>query len=141
MTRTARRTASVLALTLVTLVVTSPTARAVIEDDGDQPGPAQPIGETLLLFVVVPLAICLVIGLLVYAPSLARGPRYRPGLSWWAAPVWFNGPGDAPGQHAGDAGAHRGETPTLDAGTSGSQHAPAEPAFVPSTGGGASASW
>ena len=50
--------------------------------------------ETLLLLVGVPLLIIAVITLAVLAPSLARGPRYRPGLSWWAQPEWFGGPED-----------------------------------------------
>jgi hypothetical protein len=33
-----------------------------------------------------------VVSLLVFASSIASGPRYRPGLSWWAPPVWINGP-------------------------------------------------
>ena len=43
------------------------------------------------------------IALLVVLPSVAKGPRYRPGASWWAAPVWFNGPD----QHPAAAGATR----------------------------------
>ncbi len=48
--------------------------------------------ETLLLYVVSPAALFVVIALLVMAPSMSRGPRYRPGVGWWAAPIWFNGP-------------------------------------------------
>jgi hypothetical protein len=40
------------------------------------------------------LALFAIIALLVMLPSLAKGPRYRPGLSWWASPVWFGGPAD-----------------------------------------------
>lgn len=64
-------------------------------DDGDQPGPGLDVVQTLLLFVGAPVGLFVVIALLVAAPSMARGPRYRPGLGWWAAPVWFNGPEDA----------------------------------------------
>jgi hypothetical protein len=46
----------------------------------------------LLLFVGIPLLLTALIVVLVYAPSTARGPRYRPGLSWWAEPEWFDGP-------------------------------------------------
>ena len=50
--------------------------------------------ETLGLLVGVPLLLIAIITLAVMAPSLARGPRYRPGLSWWAEPEWFGGPQD-----------------------------------------------
>lgn len=73
-------------------MTSSTAALAVNRDDGDQPGPGMPYGEAFLVYVGIPVALFLVIALLVYAPSMGRGPRYRPGLSWWAAPVWFNGP-------------------------------------------------
>ena len=78
-------------------------------DDGEVP--AEGIGniEALLIYVGAPALLFLVIALLVMAPSMARGPRYRPGLGWWAAPVWFNGPDDA------DAAVRRA-TPTTDGG-------------------------
>ena len=49
-------------------------------------------GHTLLVFVGIPALVIAVVALLVFAPSIANGPRYRPGLSWWAPPVWINGP-------------------------------------------------
>lgn len=49
-------------------------------------------GHTVLVFVGIPLLVVAVVALLVFAPSIAHGPRYRPGLSWWAPPVWINGP-------------------------------------------------
>jgi len=48
--------------------------------------------EALLFFVGFPLGLALVIALLVMAPSVAKGPRYRPGLPWWADPEWFGAP-------------------------------------------------
>lgn len=48
--------------------------------------------HALLLFVGVPAGLFVLIALLVMAPSVAKGPRYRPGLSWWATPEWFGGP-------------------------------------------------
>ena len=60
-------------------------------DDGENPAPTSPI-ETLLIFIVAPILLFLVIALLVMAPSMTRSPRYRPGVGWWAAPIWFNGP-------------------------------------------------
>jgi hypothetical protein len=47
--------------------------------------------EKLGWFVLLPLAVAAVIALLVYAPSWVRGPKYRPGLSWWAEPAWIGG--------------------------------------------------
>lgn len=45
----------------------------------------------LLFFAGIPLLIIAVLTLLVMAPSLARGPRYRPGQDWDAEPEWFGG--------------------------------------------------
>lgn len=47
--------------------------------------------HTLLLFGGVPLLAMAVITLLVMAPSLAKGPRYRPGQEWDATPQAFGG--------------------------------------------------
>lgn len=47
--------------------------------------------EYLGWFVLLPLSFLTVVALLVYAPSWARSPKYRPGLSWWAQPVWIGG--------------------------------------------------
>jgi hypothetical protein len=49
-------------------------------------------GHSLLVFVGIPVLVVAVLALLVFASSIANGPRYRPGLSWWAPPVWINGP-------------------------------------------------
>jgi hypothetical protein len=90
--RTALRAA---VATTVTYAVLAPLpALAVGRDDGSEPGDGLSVLETLLWFVAAPLALFAVIALLVSAPSMARGPRYRPGVGWWAAPVWFNGPDD-----------------------------------------------
>ncbi len=69
--------------------------------------PAMSTLEALLIFVGIPAGLFVVIALLVMAPSVAKGPRYRPGLSWWADPEWFNGP-DGEGE----------ERPALERGTS-----------------------
>ena len=47
--------------------------------------------ENLGVFGLLPLTLLIVISLLVYTPSWARGPKYRPGLSWWAEPIWIGG--------------------------------------------------
>ena len=49
--------------------------------------------EWLGWFVLLPLTVYAVITLLVFTPSWVRGPKYRPGLSWWAEPVWIGGTG------------------------------------------------
>ena len=64
-------------------------------DDGEEPGEGLSALQTIGIFIGIPLALFLVIAILVSAPGAARGPRYRPGVGWWAAPVWFNGPADA----------------------------------------------
>ena len=76
------------------LLATAGPALAV-PDDGSDTGPGLSVIETLLWFVALPAGIFLAIAVLVSIPSMTRGPRYRPGLGWWAAPVWFNGPDDA----------------------------------------------
>jgi hypothetical protein len=47
--------------------------------------------EALTWYVAVPAVLCAVIAIAVYAPAWIRSPKYRPGLSWWADPVWFGG--------------------------------------------------
>jgi hypothetical protein len=86
------RTAVVLAGVALTTFASSPAAYAVYRDDGDDPGPGMAKPEAVLIFGGIPLAVFFLVALLVYAPSLARGQRYRPDLGWWAQPVWFRGP-------------------------------------------------
>ena len=85
---------SSLALGVPLLVALAGPASAVYRDDGDDPGQGLSYFSSLLIFGVLPLAMFAIIALLVMLPSLAKGPRYRPGLSWWASPVWFGGPAD-----------------------------------------------
>jgi hypothetical protein len=47
------------------------------------------VPQTVLLYVVVPLAIYLVIALLAARKGLTRRPRYRPGGQWDYPPVWW----------------------------------------------------
>jgi hypothetical protein len=47
--------------------------------------------QALTIFVGIPLLVYAVVAIFVYAPARARGPKYRPGLSWWAEPVWIGG--------------------------------------------------
>ena len=64
-------------------------------DDGSEAGDGFSVVETLFWFVGVPGALFVGIVVLVSVATTARGPRYRPGLGWWAAPIWFNGPESA----------------------------------------------
>lgn len=90
-------------LTGVLLALASP-AFANVRDDGEDTGQALPIALTLLLYVVTPLLLFAIIAALVLVPSMRRGPRYRPSLGWWAAPMWFGGPpGDPEAVVAGAA--------------------------------------
>jgi hypothetical protein len=89
--RTAFRAAAVTVGTSVLTLTASP-AFAAHPDDGSQPGKGFSVLQTLFWFVAVPALIIGTIWLLVWIPGMTRGPRYRPGVSWWAAPAWFNGP-------------------------------------------------
>jgi hypothetical protein len=81
--------------------------------------------EAILLFVGTPALIIAVVTLLVMAPSLAKGPRYRPGQEWDAQPEWIGGDGEL---EASDTSSD----PQLTAGT---------PAEDSQDQGGASARW
>jgi hypothetical protein len=48
--------------------------------------------HALLIYLVAPGGVALLITLLVYVPSLARGQKYQPGLAWRNEPEWFGGP-------------------------------------------------
>lgn len=89
------------------------------------------MNETLLWFVVVPAAIIAFIWLAVSVASWAKSPRYRPGVSWAAKPVWINGP-DAVATPANDVKALMSGALEMTA--------PTGPATGP-TGGGARARW
>ncbi|MET0740408.1 MAG: hypothetical protein ABWZ26_02525 [Candidatus Nanopelagicales bacterium] len=85
---------SVAATVVIGSTLVASPAFASNRDDGDDPGAGLSTLEVLWWFVGLPLLIIAVVALLVYAPSIARGPRQRPGPSWSAGPVWFNGPTD-----------------------------------------------
>jgi hypothetical protein len=96
--RRALRAATVGSLAAVPLLLASP-AFARHREAGDDPGPGMSAVATILVYIGIPLAVAGVIALLVLAPSIAHGNRYRPHqLSWWAAPVWFGGPQDEHGE-------------------------------------------
>jgi F0F1-type ATP synthase membrane subunit c/vacuolar-type H+-ATPase subunit K len=93
--RTALRASVAAAALLGAGLAQAAPASAQVLDDGEQPGQGLSAITTILVFVGIPAALFVLIAVLTLAPSMARGPRYRPGLGWWAAPVWFNGPEDA----------------------------------------------
>ena len=98
--RRALRSATVGSLATIPLLLATP-AFALHRDAGDDPGQGMSAVATILVYVGIPLAAFVVIALLVMAPGIARGNRYRPHqLSWWAAPVWFGGPQDVEGNAA-----------------------------------------
>jgi hypothetical protein len=94
-TRTALRSATVAATGALVLLSSAPAFAASHPDAGSDPGGGLTVLQTLLLFVGIPAGVFALVVVLVTASSMSRGPRYRPGLGWWAAPVWFNGPDDA----------------------------------------------
>ncbi len=56
------------------------------------PAPVSPL-HAILLLGGVPLALMVVITLLVYAPSWAKGgDEYTPGQAWRGEREWFGGP-------------------------------------------------
>lgn len=89
------RTAAAVVAGVPVLLLSGVAAATTSQDDGSDAGDGLSLLESGLYFVVAPVVLFVVIALLVMAPSMARGPRYRPGVGWWAAPVWFNGPDDA----------------------------------------------
>jgi hypothetical protein len=90
--RRALRSATVGSLATIPLLLATP-AFAVHRDAGDNPGQGMSTVATILVYIGIPLAAFVVIALLVMAPGIAKGNRYRPHqLTWWAAPVWFGGP-------------------------------------------------
>ncbi|HYN76042.1 MAG TPA: hypothetical protein VEV13_07560 [Candidatus Limnocylindria bacterium] len=93
-------------------------------DDGEVLAEPISLATATLTFVVLPLAIIGLIWFLASVPSMVRSPRYRPGVSWWASPVWFNGPVEAPHETRSGADSER----------------PAAIAVAPD-GGGTSARW
>ena len=96
------------------------------------------VTETLLYFVVIPLAAVLIISGLAAAGSGRRAKRYRPGRSYEFTPVWFlSAPEELADSHAAalPAGAQRAE---LTGGREIDKAAVASPA---GTTGGASDRW
>jgi hypothetical protein len=94
--RIAARIAVIAATVLVPIFATAGPALAQLKpDDGEVPGPSLGIGDTILIFVVIPLGAFLVIAALSVLPSALSKPRYRPGKPWEHDPAWIGGPDDS----------------------------------------------
>jgi hypothetical protein len=80
------------------LVSAGPALAGIKHEDGEVPGPSLGTGDTILLFVVVPLGAFLIISALALLPSALSKPRYRPGKPWVHDPTWVGEPGEAAGE-------------------------------------------
>ena len=100
-----RRVARAYAIAAGLTVPLSGAVSAFGVEDGEVPDPLGP-GQTVLIFVVLPIAISLVILLLTRLPSWFRAPRYRPTRAWEHDPLWFGGPADAPAALTGVSQIH-----------------------------------
>ncbi len=87
-----RRAVRALALTPAVLLVTTagPALAAAPEQWPTEPHVSAM--HALLIYLFIPGGLALLISLLVYVPSLARGQKYQPGLAWRNEPEWFGGP-------------------------------------------------
>ena len=93
--------------------------------------------QALLVFGGIPLGILVAIALLVSAPSVVRGPRYRPGADWDAAPLWFGGPEQRSDEDDGSSPA----TKALTSGTEKARRPARTTVDLGDDSGGASARW
>jgi len=55
--------------------------------------------ETILVYVVAPLALIAVLALLTLVPGRHSRPRYKPGQAWEHEPVWYEPHPQATGGH------------------------------------------
>lgn len=87
-----RRAVKALALTPAVLLATAagPALAAAPEQWPTEPHVSAM--HALLIYLIAPGGVALLITLLVYVPSLARGQKYQPGLAWRNEPEWFGGP-------------------------------------------------
>jgi hypothetical protein len=92
-TRAARRIAVIASGVLVPLLASAgPVMANVKPDDGQVPGPSLGVGNTLLIFVVIPVGAFLIIAALSVLPSSLSRPRYRPGKPWEHEATWVGRP-------------------------------------------------
>jgi hypothetical protein len=88
----ARRAVRALALTPAVLLLAAATPALADAPATWERSPAVSPLHFLLIIVGIPAALFVLITLLVWVPSLAKGDRYQPGLAWRNEPEWFGGP-------------------------------------------------
>jgi hypothetical protein len=94
--RIVKRLAVIAAGVIIPLFVSAGPALAKLKPDvGEVPGPSLGVGDTILIFVVIPLGAFLVIAGLSLLPSALSRPRYRPGRPWEHEPTWIGEPGES----------------------------------------------
>ncbi len=86
-----RRLARAVALTPAALALMAAPAFADTPATWADPDPVSAL-TALMIIVIIPAGLFLVISLLVYVPSMARGEKYTPGLAWRNESEWFGGP-------------------------------------------------
>jgi hypothetical protein len=103
-TRFATRCAAIaIGAVVPVLVIAAPALATTKPDDGEGRGSSLGVGNTILLFVVVPLGAFLIIAALAVLPSALSKPRYRPGKPWEHQPISIGGPADPMGAAAVEA--------------------------------------
>jgi hypothetical protein len=76
--------------------------------------------ETVLIYVLIPLAAYGLIALLASGFKSNAGPRYRPGSEWNYPPVWWTAnPAALPAAHAANEAPAREDVPAVDRPTRG----------------------
>jgi Domain of unknown function (DUF5130) len=116
MTRTLRIATRVGAVTASTLALIATAGPASADTPNSWPD-KEPMStmDVLLVFVGIPAGLFALIVLLVLAPSVARGPRYRPGLTWLAQSEQFGAQSAGPARADADAAAETDAEPGTDA--------------------------
>lgn len=61
-----------------------------------------PVAETLLIYLVIPVAIVLLLAVFVFLPGGRRRPRWKSGQAWNHDPVWYEPHPEATGGGHGD---------------------------------------
>ena len=90
------------------------------------------VAETLLVYVVAPLAVIVVLALLTLVPGRRKKLRYKPGQPWEHEPVWYEphpvgGGGHGPTEAHGPAGVPGDGTTALGSSMYPEQHGPGAP--------------
>lgn len=83
------------------LATAGPALAKTKPDDGEIPGPSLGTGNTLLIFVVIPIGLFLLIAALSVLPAALSRPRYRPGKPWDHDAAWIGDPMEAAPTDAG----------------------------------------